>query len=73
MATVANASSIVKGEVMKVLTDIGLAHVRAPDGRILGVTRQTPSVAFGVLQPGQQLRCWVAKRFHRVLRADALG
>ena len=72
MAAVANASSIVEGEVVEVLPGFGLAHVRAADGRVLGVTRQTPGVIFDQLRPGQQLRCRVTEQFHRVLCADVL-
>lgn len=72
MAAVANASSV-EGEVVEVLPGFGLAHVRAADGRVLGVTRQTPGVVFDQLRPGQQLRCLVMERFHQVLRADALS
>lgn len=72
MAAVANASSIVEGELLEVLPGLGLAHVRATDGRILGITRQTPSVIFGLLRPGQKLRCQVMESFHRVRQADVL-
>ena len=72
-AAVANASSIVEGEVVEVLSGLGLAHVQTTDGRILGITRKTPGVVFDLLRPGQRLRCRVTERFHRVLHADVLS
>ena len=73
MAVVESASSIVEGEVVEVLPGHGLAHIRTTDGRLVGITRKTPGVVFDLLRPGQQLRCRVTERLHRVLHADVLA
>lgn len=69
----ANLSSIVEGEVVELLPGLGLAHVQTTDGRLLGITCETPGVVFELLRPGQRLRCRVTDRLHRVLHADVLA
>lgn len=74
MRTVANnqGSTVVDGEVVEVLEGMGLAHVRASDGTVYGINRQTAVVQFAALRPGQHVRCHVTARFHRVLHADVI-
>lgn len=72
MATAANAFSIVEGEVVDEVQGMGLVHVRATDGRLLGINRKTPGVVLELLRHGQRLRCRVTDRFHRVLSAEVV-
>ena len=73
MAPLANATAVVEGEVVEVLAALGLAHVQTPEGMVYGINRQTPGVEFEALRRGQQVRCRVTDKFHRVLHADVLG
>ena len=73
MAAVADAFSIVEGKVVEQIRGMGLVHVRATDGRLLGINRKTPGVVLELLRPGQRLRCRVTDRFHRVLSAEVVG
>ena len=64
---------VVDAQVFEVLTEFGLAHLRAADGRVLGVNRDTPGIKFGDLREGQCLRCAVAQPFARVLHAKLIS
>lgn len=65
-------SCLVEGVVQEVLGGYGLAHVRAPDGSLYGLTRETPGVSFADLHEGQRVRVEVVRKFNRVLSAQAL-
>jgi len=65
-------SRLVDGEVLEVLDDYGLAHVRAQDGATYGLNRETPGVSFTDLREGQRVRLAVAPKFNRVLQAHLL-
>jgi hypothetical protein len=67
------ASFTVEGEVLEVLGDIGLAHVRIRDGSTFGLNRQTPGIQFADLREGQRVRVEVTHKFNRVLHAQLLG
>ena len=73
MDHIANAPSVVEGEVIEVLPGLGLAHVRGVDGRVYGLNRKTPGIAFDVLQAGQRVQCLVTAKFHRVLEAAVVS
>lgn len=62
-------------EVVEVLPAFGLAHLRADDGRTLGVNRDTPGVEFDALKVGDRYLCEVAQPFSRVVLSirDASG
>jgi hypothetical protein len=60
-------STPVRAEVIEVLEVLGLAHLRADDGRILGVNRQTPGITFDKLTVGARYRCRVTEPFSRVV------
>lgn len=67
------AAFTVEGEVVEVLSGYGLAHVRAPDGSLYGLIRETPGVVFTDLHEGQRALVKVACQFNRVLRAQLIG
>jgi len=60
----------VDGEVLEVLADLGLAHVRTTDGSTFGLNRETPGLRFEELREGQRVRVQVAAKFGRVLHAE---
>ena len=72
MDYIANARSVVEGEVIEVLRGMGLAHMRGSDGLVYGLRPRTPGIKWTELREGQRFRCLVAKKLHRVLQADAL-
>jgi len=72
MASRAEASAVIEGEVEEVHAGLGLAHVRGTDGLLYGVNRKTPGITFDALCVGQRLRCEVTSKFHRVVRVEAL-
>jgi hypothetical protein len=63
----------VDGEVIEVLTDFGLAHVRTSEGTVYGITRHTPGVVFDKLREGQKIRIQAEKKFSRVSHAELIG
>ena len=62
----------VEGVVLEVLGGYGVAHVRAKNGSVYGLNRQTAGVEFANLHKGQPLRLEIADKFGRVLRAEVL-
>lgn len=62
------STRVLHGVVLEVLLGFGLAHVRAFDGSIYGLTRNTPGIRFDDLRVGQPVVIEVADKFARVLR-----
>lgn len=62
----------VEGEVVEVLDGFGLAHVRAPDGTLYGLNRDTPGIRFADLREGKRVRVEVARKFSCVLHAQLI-
>jgi hypothetical protein len=58
------ASCLVKGVVLEVLGGYGLADVRAREGSIYGLNRETPGVSFAGLHESQRVRVEVASKFN---------
>ena len=54
-------------EVLEVLPGYGLAHLKAPDGSIYSLNRQTLGIQLENLQPGQRVLVDVTLKFSRVL------
>ena len=69
----AGSSSVVEGQVVEILQDLGLAHVLGSDGLVYGLRRHTPGIDWGTVREGQRVRCRVTATFHRVLHADVLA
>ena len=67
------AAFTVEGEVVEVLSGYGLAHVRAPDGSLYGLNRETPGVVFKDLHEGQRVLVKIACEFNRVLHAQLIS
>lgn len=61
--------SSVEGEVLEVLPEFGLAHVRGSDGHVYGLTAETPGIPFDQLHSGARVHMTVTTRFRRVLHA----
>jgi hypothetical protein len=70
---VSAANMTIEGEVFEVLSGYGLAHVRTTRGTVVGLNRKTPGIAFDQLREGQRVRCEVASKFNRVLRAQLIA
>lgn len=66
------ADAVVEGKVFEVLTGIGLAHLKTSSGQIYGLNRNTPGVDFDEIHSGQRVKCYVTKKFNRVLKAQLL-
>ena len=60
----------VAGLVVEKLPGYGLAHVQTESGELYAVNRKTPGVEFDKLKEGQQVRCIVADKPLRLLRAE---
>lgn len=63
----------IEGEVVEVLAGCALGSVLSPTGAIYTVDRQTPGIALDELRMGQRVRCQIACKFHRVLKAELVG
>lgn len=64
------AERFVVGLIVEKLVGFGLAHIQTDSGDLYSVNRQTPGVEFDKLKEGQQLRCVVAEKPLRILRAE---
>lgn len=62
----------VDGEVLEILRGFRLAHVRASDECVYGLTSRTPGVSFADLDEGALVHMSAASRFRRVLSARLL-
>ncbi len=65
-------AEFVERSVFEVLEGFGLAQLRAADGSVYGVKRDTPGVEFAELREGRRYRCAVTGKFNRVLRAQVI-
>ncbi|WP_091723137.1 hypothetical protein [Mitsuaria sp. PDC51] len=62
---------LVEADVFEVHTELGIAHLATPDGRMLCITERTPGIAsLSLLEDGQRYRCWVHGRSNLVQRAE---
>jgi hypothetical protein len=66
------AQIVTDAVVIEVLQGLGLAHLNAADGFVLGLTRQTHGALFDQLQVGQWYRCVVEQPFCRVRTCSPL-
>jgi len=66
------STSVVEVEVLEILDHFKLAHVLTAEGRVYGITPETPGVSYDELRPGQRLRCEVTRRLPRVVLAELL-
>jgi hypothetical protein len=62
-----------RGEVVALLPEFGMVHVRTDKGRVLAVTAHTKGIDVGTLQRGQRLECTVTRVLPRVLDAKLLA